>query len=54
MPIASWWGHLKERKNLEDIGEHKRIILRQFLKKQDERACSGLIRPTANKSGRLL
>jgi hypothetical protein len=54
VPIASWWGHLKERENLEDKGEHRRIILKEFLKEQDERACSGLIRPTANKRGGLL
>jgi hypothetical protein len=51
---VSWWGHLKERENLEDIGEHRRIILKYFLEKRGETACSELILPTANKSGGLL
>ena len=38
--IASWWGHLKEREKLEDIGVERRIIINEILKKQDERACS--------------
>jgi len=38
-----WWGNLKEGNNRENTGVDWRIILKWTVKKQDSRACIGLI-----------
>jgi hypothetical protein len=32
-----WWGHLKEREQLEDLGVNERVILKWILTTQDGR-----------------
>jgi hypothetical protein len=32
-----WWGHLKEREQLEDLEVNERVILKWILKKEDGR-----------------
>ena len=36
-----WWGNLKERIHLEDLGINGRIILRWFFNKYNGRAWTG-------------
>ena len=38
-----WWGDLRERGDLEDLGVDGRIILKQIFEKLDEETWSGLI-----------
>jgi hypothetical protein len=49
-----WWGNLKERNHLEDLGIDWRIMLKWTLKKQDSRACAGLISHSIGISGPVL
>jgi hypothetical protein len=49
-----WWGNLRERENLEDLGVDGRIILTLVLKRSVVRACNILIWITIGTSGRLL
>jgi hypothetical protein len=41
--IGFWWGNLRERGHLEDLGVDGRILLEEILKKLVERALTGLI-----------
>jgi len=43
MHTGFWWGNLKERYHLEDLGIDRRIILKWILNKLDWRVWSGLI-----------
>jgi hypothetical protein len=38
-----WWGDLRERDHLEDLGEDIKIILKWILKKWDGKLRTGLI-----------
>jgi hypothetical protein len=38
-----WWGNLKERDHLEDVGVGRRIILKVILKKWDGRTWIGFL-----------
>jgi len=38
-----WWGHLRERDHLEDLGLDGRIILKFVFKKWDGEAWNGLM-----------
>jgi len=38
-----WWGHLRERDQLEDLGAGGRIILKFVFKECDGEAWTGLI-----------
>ena len=43
MHTGFWWGNLKERYQLEDLGIDGRIVLKWILNKLDWRVWSGLI-----------
>ena len=43
MHTGFWWGDLRERDHLEEIGLDGRIILKWIFKKWDEEAWTGLI-----------
>jgi len=49
-----WWGNLRERENLEDLGVDGRIILTLMLKRSVVRVCDVLIWLTIGTSGELL
>jgi len=42
MHTGFWWGDLRERDHLEEIGLDGRIILKWIFKKWDEEAWTGL------------
>ena len=49
-----WWGDLKERDHLEDVGIDGRLILRWIFKKWGGEAWTGLLCPrTGTGGGRL-
>ena len=41
--MGFWWGHLREREFLKDLGVHGRIILECNFKKWDGEAWTGLV-----------
>jgi hypothetical protein len=43
MHTGFWWGDLRERDHLKDLGTDGRIILKLIFKKQDGEAWTGLI-----------
>ena len=43
MQTGFWWGHLRERDHLEDLGAEGRIILKFVFKECDGEAWIGLI-----------
>jgi len=52
--IGLWWGNLRERDHLEDIGIDRRIILDWILEKLVEMIWTGFIWLRGETSGRLL
>jgi hypothetical protein len=42
MHTGFWWGDLRERDHLDDLGLDGRIILKWIFKKWDEEAWTGL------------
>ena len=38
-----WWGDLRERNHLEDLGVGRRVILKWIFKRQDWEAWTGMI-----------
>jgi hypothetical protein len=49
-----WWGNLKERVCLEDLGRDGRIILRWLCNKYNRRAWTGLIWLIKGANGSIL
>jgi hypothetical protein len=49
-----WWGDVKERNHLEDLGVDERILLKPVFKKWDGELWSGLIWPRIGTCGGLL
>ena len=49
-----WWGNLRDRDRLEDLGIDGRVILRWFFRKWDVGAWSGLIWLWTGTGGRHL
>ena len=43
MHTGFWWGNLRERDNLEDLGTDRRIILKLMLTKWDRRRWTGFV-----------
>jgi hypothetical protein len=52
--MGFWWGNLRERDHLEDIGIDGRIILEWILEKLIGMICTGFIWLRRETSGRLL
>jgi hypothetical protein len=48
-----WWGNLKEGNHWENIGVDWRIMFKWTVKKQDMRACAGLISLRTGSSGAI-
>jgi hypothetical protein len=54
MCTGFWWGNLKKRGHLEDIGVSGKKILQESLKKQDGRVLTGFIWIRLGTTGRLV
>jgi len=51
---GTWWGKLRERDHLEDLGTDGRIISKWILKKLDDGAWTGLVWLRIGVGGELL
>jgi hypothetical protein len=51
---AFWWGDLRERENLEDLGLDGRKILKVILNEWDGEAWTGFVWPRIGTGGGLL
>jgi hypothetical protein len=49
-----WWGDLREKVHLEDLGVNGRMMVKWIFKKRDGKAWNGLIWPKIGAGGRRL
>jgi hypothetical protein len=49
-----WWGHLREKDDLEDVGSARKMILKRILKESAGGAWTGLIWLRTGTGGGLL